>query len=135
MVDALRRAQRVVSPEGSVVDLHPSPARATVGIGEAITGLVDEVDAPLRHAGAGVALAAVIDAGLFAIDRSLVFGFHTYGDTIEELQEFVRQHWREGRISDETVARTRAAARRHAASRPWVRERVYATRLRPCHFC
>jgi PhnB protein len=131
MVDALRRAHRLVDPNGFVVDLHPSAARALVKVGDTQTGVVDAGDGPLRHAGAGVALAAVVDEGLFAIDRTLVFRFNTYADTIDELRDYLAAHWREGRIAEDTVERTRQAASQHPGSRPHVTERVHATRLRP----
>ena len=131
MVDALHRAHRIVSPTGFVIDLHPSAAHASVKVGEEKTGIVDGGDACLRHAGAGVALAAVVDQGLFAVDQVLVFAFNTYSDTAEELGEYVATHWREGRIADEMVERTREAAARGDGARPHICERVYMTKLRP----
>ena len=131
MVDALRRAHRIVAPGGFVLDLHPSAARASVEIGDEATGHVEAGDAPLRHAAAGAALAAAIDEGLFAVEHALVFTFFTYGDTIEELRDYVVENWRDGQIDDETVHRTRAAAHHAGGVRPRIREHVHATKLRP----
>jgi hypothetical protein len=131
MVDALRRAHRIIKPAGCVVDLHPSAARASVEVADRRTGYVEAGDAPLRHAAAGVALAATIDEGLFVIDYASVFTFYTYGDTIEELREYVEENWREGRIDDETVRRTREVLRDGPAARPRIREEVRLTKLRP----
>jgi len=131
MVDALRRAYRMVKPAGWVVDLHPSAARAPVELGGNSTGHVEAGDAPLRHAAAGAALAAVVDKGLFAVDHALMFTFYTYGDTIEELRDYVVENWRDGRIDDETVDRTREALRHATGIRPRIREQVHVTKLRP----
>ena len=131
MVDALRRAHRMVAPRGFVVDLHPSAARASVEIGDEATGHVGVGDAPLRHAAAGAALAAVIDEGLFAVEHALVFTFFTYGDTIEELRDYVVENWRDGRIDDSTIDRARALAQHAARVRPRIREHVHGTKLRP----
>lgn len=131
MVHALRLAHRIVAPSGVVIDLHPSAAPATVRLGDSTTGTIDSPDAPLRHAAAGAALAAVVDDGFFAVERALVFTFNTYSDTIEELRDFLAAHWRDGRINDRTVEETRAKAMREPGSRPHVAERVHVTRLRP----
>ena len=131
MVDALRRAHRMVKPSGCVVDLHPSAARASLEVGAHSTGHVEAGDASLRHAAAGVALAVAVQEGLFAVDRDLVFTFYTYGATIEELRDYVVENWRNARIDDETVDRTREALRHALGTRPRVREQVRVTKLRP----
>jgi len=121
----------MVNPNGCVIDLHPSAARASVEVHGNNTGHVDAGDAPLRHAAAGVALAAAINEGLFAVDRALVFTFYTYGDSIEELRDYVVENWRDGRIDEETVDRTREALRDDTGARPRIREQVHVTKLRP----
>jgi hypothetical protein len=131
MVDALRRAHEMVRPSGCVVDLHPTAVVASVEVGAHSTGRVDGGDAPLRHAAAGAALATVLDAGLFAVDRAVEFTFYTYGDTIEELREYIEENWRSGRIDDAVVRRTRDALRDAPGARPRVCEQVQLTRLRP----
>ena len=131
MVDALRRAHGMVAPSGCVVDLHPTPARACLEVGADITGLVDAGDAPFRHAAAGAAMSATIEAGLFVIERVVDFTFHTYGDTVEELRDFIAENWRTARIDEQTIERTREALRGAPGTRPRVREYVTATRLKP----
>ena len=93
-----------------MVDLHPSASPALVEVADRTTGSVDAAD-PLRHAAAGVALATAVDEGLFAIERLVEFTFYTYGDTIEELREYIAENWRAAQIDDETVDRTREALR------------------------
>ena len=131
MVDALRRAHGMVKPGGCVVDLHPTAAPACLEVGARMTGLVDAGDAPCRHAAAGAAMVAAVDEGLFVVERAVDFTFHTYGDTIEELREFIVENWRDARIDEETVARTREALGDAPGTRPRVREYVTATRLKP----
>src|SRR5262245_28468604 len=130
MVDALRRAHRLVKSTGRIVDLHPSAAPASVEAAGACTGYVDAGDAPLRHAAAGVALAAVINEGLFAVEQTLVFSFYTYGDTIEELRDHVVENWRSARIDDDTITRTRERLRDSSGARPRIREEVRLSKLR-----
>jgi hypothetical protein len=131
MVDALRRAHRMVKMNGCVVDLHPTAALTPVEVGARRTGRVDAGDAPLRHAAAGAALATVVRDGLFAVERAFGFTFHTYGDTVEELRDYIVENWRNARIDAETIDRTREALRGAAGTRPRVREHVRVTKLRP----
>jgi hypothetical protein len=131
MVDALRRAHRIVAADGVVVDLHPSASAAAVEVGDRVSGYVDAADAPLRHAAAGAAIAAAVDEGLFVVERTTEFPFHTYGDTIEELREYIEENWRDARIDGETVRRTHALLRGTLGVRPRSRERVMLTVLRP----
>ncbi len=131
MVHALRRAHEIVTPGGCVVDLHPTNRTATIEASE-VTGEVDAGDAPLRHAAADAAIAAAIAAGMFAVERQQVFQFYSYADSIDELRHHVQSTWRDARIDEETVRRTREALRRAApGTRPRVREEVRITRLRP----
>ena len=129
MVDALRRAHRLLRPRGVLVDLHPGASRALVEAAGSAVGLVDAGDAPLRHAAAGVALAALVDQRRFTIDRTLEFDFFTYADSIEELRDYIVDNWRDGRIGDEVMERARNALAAAPGARPRVRERVRATKL------
>jgi len=86
----------------------------------------------VRHAAAGAALRTAIDEGLFDGTATVDFDFNTYGDTIEELRDYIVETWRNARIDEETVRRTRAAlGAAPAGLRPCVLERVRLTTLRP----
>jgi hypothetical protein len=131
MVDALRRAHRMVRLSGCVVDLHPTAEIASVEVGARSTGRIEGGDAPLRHAAAGAALATVLDAGLFAVDATIDFTFYTYADTIEELRDYIADNWQNARIDDTVVSRTRDALTNAPGTRPRVRECVRLTTLHP----
>src|SRR5438046_1055752 len=103
MVDALNRARRLLEPSGWIIDVHPTASDAAVEVGSVSTGCVDAGDAPDRHAAAARSLAAVVDAGLLTIERTHQFTFYTYGDSVEELRDYVEQNWRNARIDDETM--------------------------------
>jgi hypothetical protein len=122
----------MVKPEGCIVDIHPTETAALVQAGDRTTGWVEAGDAPMRHASAGAALSTAIEDGLFVIAAAVEFDFHTYGDTIEELRDYIEETWRSARIDDNTVDRTRDLLRTGAAGiRPRVRERVRLTILNP----
>jgi hypothetical protein len=131
MVDALRRAHRIATPDGVVVDLHPSELPAAVEVGDVVTGAVDSPDGMSRHAAAGEAIVTAVNEGLFTIECVAEFPFFTYADTIEDLREYIEANWRDACIDDATVSRTRALARHVPGARPRARERLILTVLRP----
>jgi hypothetical protein len=130
MVDALQRAYRLLKRDGVLIDVHPTAADASVEVGAVCTGRVDAGDAPGRHAAAARALAAVVDAGLFEVDRTHSFTFYTYGDSAEELREYVEGNWNNAKINDDTMKRTSEALRADPQARPRVHEHVQVTTLR-----
>jgi hypothetical protein len=131
MVDALRRARRLLTPGGLVIELHPSASNETVEVGDRVTGFVDAGAALRRHSAATHAIEAAVFDRLFSVAATRKFDFFTYGDSIDELRDYIVENWRDARIADDTVERTRAALHAERGSRPRVREHVQATRLLP----
>jgi len=132
MVDALRRAARMVTASGLIVDVHPLGARVPVQVGDAEVGEVEDHDAPVRHAAADAALPNAVADGLLTLVGAVDFDFYTYGDTIEELRDYIAETWQSGRIDDRTVVRARSVLRSAPVGvRPRLLERVRLTTLRP----
>jgi hypothetical protein len=131
MVDALRRARAFVTPTGWIVDIHPTAVAARLEVGSTIVGPIDAGDAPLRHQAATAALTEAVAQGVVRIEREAEFDFYTYGDSAEELAEYIEENWRNARIDAGMVARTRAALLAAPGARPRVLERVRLTILRP----
>ena len=131
MVHALRRVRQLVGSTGLVIDVHPTPEPAWVEIGEQRAGPVEAGDAPSRHAAADAALKTALNDGVFTVADRGEFEFFTYADSIEELNDHIRQTWRSGRIEEPVVERARAALRGSPGTRPRVCEHVRLSRLRP----
>ena len=122
----------MVSPNGTIVDVHPTEALASVYVGDETIDPLDAGDATRRHAAASAALTTVVDDRLFDIVAVEDFVFCTYGDTIDELRDYIARTWRSSRIGDRTAERARktlAAARQGV--RPRVVEQIRLTSLRP----
>jgi len=131
MVDALRRTHDVLMPDGVVIDVHPTVEPAAVEVGGETVGHVATEDAPQRHAAADAAVRAVVDDGLFGVEHIAHFDFYTYGDSIEELRDYIGENWRNARIDDVVVQRAHASLLPTAPGvKPRVRERVRLTQLR-----
>ena len=131
MVDALRRARRIVRPDGFVLDVHPTSAYAVLEIGSHVVGTVSPGDAPQRHQAATKAVTTAIERGWFACEAAAEFSFLTYGDSIDELRDYITENWRDTTIDAATVARARAALETRPGRKPSVREHVHAVKLRP----
>jgi hypothetical protein len=130
MVDALRRARQWVTPEGCVIDVHPTAIPARLEIGEQPIGELDAGDASVRHANATAALTAAVNEGLFEVTAAVEFEYYTYGDSVDELRDFVADKWRSTRIGSEIAEKARVRLRADpAAGRPRVVEQVRLTRL------
>jgi len=129
MVDALRLARRLLPPGGFVLDLHPTASSVAVEVGGCVTGFVDLGDGLRRHAAAAHALARSIATQLLTLERTLTFDFFTYGGSVDELRDYIAENWREARIPDAVVERTRDAVRDAPRIKPRVREHVQVTRL------
>ena len=75
------------------------------------------------------ALALALRDGLYRRDDATEFDFDTYGDSIEELRDFILANWRDTAIAADTIARARSLS--GGGRRPRVRERVSISRLAP----
>lgn len=131
MVDALRRARELVVPSGLLIDLHPTAAPAVVLVGDAVAGEVDTGNAKVRHQSATDAVAAALRLRLLALDDTAEFDFSVYAETIEELQQYIHDEWREGHIGNVTYGRAEALLKAAPSQRPRVRERIVINHLRP----
>ena len=131
MVDALRRAHEWVTPDGCVIDVHPTATPAWLEMDGQPLGPLDGGDASERHAQASAALGQAIDAGLFAVMAAVDFVFFTYGDSLEELRDHIAAHWRSTRIGPELAETVGALLRaKPSGGRLRVVEEVRLTHLR-----
>lgn len=131
MVDALRHAHRMVRPTGCVLDLHPSVIPASVEVGGLSVGRLESGEAAFRHASADRALSVAVQEQMFTIDREATFSFSTWGDTIEELRDYVDETFKDSHITDQTLQRARMALIATPGVRPRLVEKIRITLLRP----
>jgi len=131
MVDALRMAREWIVPSGCVLDLHPTAGISTIYVGQVAAGPVDTGGASARHQGATDAIASAARDRLLTIQDALEFDFWLHADSLDELADYIVEHWRESRIGGETLSRARELLRQQQASKVSVHEMISATRLKP----
>jgi hypothetical protein len=110
------------------IDINAA-SNVTVEVGDRVTGFVDADAALCRHAAAADAIKSAVRQTLFCRDQALMFDFFTYGDSIDELRDYIVENWRDARIHDDVAARTRDALRDTPGVRPRVHEHVAVTTL------
>lgn len=144
MVHALEEIQRLLRPDGRLIDIHPVVEAPLIEVRHGDEVVLAEPDP--SHDGqemlhAEDALSKLIERGLFAMEASREFDFSVYGSSVAELRDFrARTGAYDTRPVDDAVA-ARAAelyARvekimRGSTARPEVayHERGRMTRLSP----
>ena len=98
MVHALSRATNLVTPFGTLIDLHPTPDIAQLaivfadGTAEGVGAVLSET-AVERHTNADAAVAAALADGFVACERADTFVFSRYCESLDELVAYVESEW------------------------------------------
>jgi hypothetical protein len=137
MVDALRRACRLLDAGVVIVDIHPTPepAHLELATGSDFIRLADRLDDGTasgprqRHTAADDAVAACVSAGMFDVAAATEFTFHTLADSVDELVGYLEAKWKQLRFADADLSRARDALARSPGSAIVVIERLTACRL------
>jgi hypothetical protein len=113
MVDALREAQRVLAPGGTVVDVRPLTARLVIELVTAERAVwaaeADANGAAEDDASADAAVRHALSRGWFAFQQSGQFDFEVYCDTAADLKTYTQtgRRMREANIPYEDLERRR----------------------------
>jgi ubiquinone/menaquinone biosynthesis C-methylase UbiE len=94
MVHALEETRRLLKPEGTLVDIHPTlePTLIEVHKGGSLLSARPKAD----HAAEGYrqadnALAQAVQRQLFAVEHTEQFDFLIYGSSVAELREYIAE--------------------------------------------
>jgi hypothetical protein len=100
MVHALEIIHTLLEPGGYLIDIHPSgqPPPIEVCISDRIhrLGYLQETDDFIEYGQASAALGAVIQLGLFVVERQEAFTFITRASSVGELHIFLTENWTDG---------------------------------------
>ena len=137
MVDALRRARRLLDAGGIVIDIHPTaePAHLEVAAGSEFVRIADRLDDGTvggprrRHMSADAAVVACVSAEVFNQAAATDFIFRTYADTVEELLNYLDAKWKQLHFGAADLSRARDYLARGDGNAVVLTERVTASRL------
>jgi hypothetical protein len=97
MVHALETVHALIKPGGSLLDIHPGIEKAWVEAQvngkEYFLDVLEETDDYIEYKQANDALSQVIERGLFTVREAGKFTFIIHAETVEELREFLTEHW------------------------------------------
>jgi len=109
MVHALEKIYTLLKPDGHLIDIHPTPEPAAIVVhsGERLTpaGWLDEVADYVEYEWADEALAAVVDSGLFTLERRGAFEFVWHADSVIDLLAYFAEDWQDARLDPVTAMR------------------------------
>jgi len=95
MVHALEEIQRLLKPDGCLIDIHPVREARLIKVHQGGNVLFVEADPGYDYEEglqqAEDALAQVVQRGLFVIERNSEFELPVYGSSVPELQEFFEE--------------------------------------------
>jgi hypothetical protein len=133
MVHALRRATGLLSRNGLLIDLHPTPDDAQLTIvraagGEDAVGPLRSEAARERHANADAAIATAVATGILSRASADTFVFSRYSESLDELAAYVDRKWI-ARFDDDQLTTARRSLSPGDTLRLW--ERVSISALRP----
>ena len=110
MVHALREVWRVLTPDGSLIDLRPLVSHPPIAIvaGDAVrvVGYADDTRNQDSDTAVAQALTQVRREGLFERSRHAVFSLHVYWQNPDDMQVYIRESWANGMtLPDEVYER------------------------------
>src|SRR5215207_2259325 len=89
MVHALEEVHRLLKPNGALIDIHPVSEPAPIEIHQAgkvdLVGLLSVRQWCFEFEQADIALARIIQRGMFTVERNALFDLPTYYATASEL--------------------------------------------------
>jgi hypothetical protein len=94
MVDALTEIQRLLEPEGVLVDIHPEPTPMLLEVrkGDRVVFSHPELDfCADRYLQAQGALDEVVSRGLYALDEVRRFDYFVFGSSAAELRAYLEE--------------------------------------------
>ena len=109
MVHALEKIQQLLTPDGILLDIHPTNEMAAIAVRlrEQLipAGWLNESDDYVEYEWADEALQRVVDVRRFALERVGTFEFVWHADTLNDLRAYLAEEWKDAIIDDLTAMR------------------------------
>ena len=128
MVYALAQIHNLLKADGYLIDIHPNGELVEFFFAlegrEQFIGYMQESDGYVEYRQADEAIEAVLNRGLFQVEKMGEFEFRTYADSFDEMQAFLDKNWSDAVITDEVIANARKLKREHGKRKVFAREQV-----------
>jgi 2-polyprenyl-3-methyl-5-hydroxy-6-metoxy-1,4-benzoquinol methylase len=134
MVHALEQIHDLLKPGGHLIDVHPigKPVKFIRPLNgyEHFIGDVQETDDYIEYRQADEALETAVSKGLFQVNETKEFDFHTYADSFDNLKTFLEENWSDAVILDEVIAEAQKLDKEHGKHTVFLREQTRLTVLK-----
>lgn len=136
MVYALQTIQRLLKPDGTLIDIRPSTSRpeifARTKAGTQFIGYLEETDDLIEYVQAEAALEQSIQEGTFRLEYKDQFTFSTHTDTIQSLGNYLAEKWKDAILTPRVIEKALALQKAPAGvDEILLVEQVKISRLRP----
>jgi hypothetical protein len=134
MVHALEQIHDLLKPEGYLIDVHPTgePVKFIRPLDgyEHFVGDLQETDDYIEYQQADEALEIAVSKGLFQVNGTEEFKFHTYANSFETLKTFLKGNWSDAVIPDDVIAEAQKLDKEHGKHTVFLREQTRMTVLK-----
>ena len=128
MVHALEQIHNLLTPNGILIDIHPSGELVEFLLlleeGEQFIGHMQETDDYIEYRQADEAIESVISRGLFQVEEMGGFEFLTHADSFDELKTFLDENWSDAVVPDEVIASAKAYENEQGECKTILREKA-----------
>ena len=134
MVHALEQIHNLLKPGGHLIDIHPNgePVEFIYPFEghEYFIGYLQETDDYIEYRQADEALGTAVSMGLFQVENTGEFTFHTHANTFDNLKAFLDENWSDAVISGDVIINVRKLERNYGKRTVFLREKVCITVLK-----
>jgi hypothetical protein len=134
MVHALEQINELLKPGGHLIDIHPTgePVKFIRPLKghEHFIGYLQEADDYIEYQQADEAIESAVSKGLFQVDETEEFEFHTYANSFENLKTFLEENWSDAVITDEVIAEAHKLDKEYGKRTMFLRESTKITVLK-----
>ena len=136
MVHALHTIAPLLKPGGFLIDIHPGTSHPEIFVrtktGAQFAGAMDEKGDFVEYGQAQAALEQAVRDGTFALEHQGQFAFSIHADTLESLQDYLAENWKDAILTPEVIRKTAALFEGPPAGEEIiVTEQIDIARLRP----
>jgi hypothetical protein len=128
-VHVLEQIHRWLRPGGVLLDIHPEPENPSVSIGRHEIGWVDNTPRLGSIRSARAALSSVVEQGLFARERAIVFDYRSRFASVDDWLEYRQARRATSSVDPALIDRARQVMSAEPGATLVVSEHVLATRL------
>ncbi len=135
MVHALEIIHQLLTPDGLLLDIHPTaeppPILVRSAVGDFSAGWLQETDNFIEYKQADQAMQRAVEQHWFALEEAGEFAFSIHADELNELSAHLAAEWKDAVITPDNAARIESLYREHPGIKEIIiTEKIHIARYR-----